>query len=113
DEHVLAGLGGLDGPFGMAGMRGRDVDGVDLRIVEQGLVAVDDAGAREGVAEPGLIGIARRDRDQLAGPRMLHAIAECLGDAAGANDAPTEFAIGRHVVAPSPALGALAVPAAE
>ena len=60
-QHMLAGFGRLDRPFGVAGMRRRDVDRVDSRIGEQGIVAVEDARARKGLGEAGLAGIARAD----------------------------------------------------
>ena len=66
DQHVLAGLGGLDRPLGVAGMRRRDIDGVDLGIARR-------ARSRRRCGRPGTLRrgralwIARGDRDQLAG----------------------------------------------
>ena len=48
-KHMLAGLRRLDRPFGVARMRRRNVDRVDVRIGEQRLIAVEDAGAGESL----------------------------------------------------------------
>ena len=59
DQDMLAGLRRLDRPFGVARMRRRDVDRLDLRIVEQRLVAVEDARAGERLGEARLLRVAR------------------------------------------------------
>ncbi len=46
-QHVLARFGGLDGPLGVLGMRGGDIDGIDIRVGEQGVVAIQHARARK------------------------------------------------------------------
>ena len=43
-KDVLAGLGGLDGPFGVQRIGQRDIDRVDVRVVEQGLVTAQRHG---------------------------------------------------------------------
>ena len=64
DEHMLAGLRRLDRPFGVAGMRRRDVDRLDLGIVEQRLVAIEDSRAGELLGEALLLRVAGSDRDE-------------------------------------------------
>ena len=58
-EHVLAGLRRLDRPFGMARMRRRDIDRIDLRVLQQRLIPVEDARARKILRQPRLARIAR------------------------------------------------------
>ena len=90
-QHVLAGFGRLDRPFGVARVRRRDIDRIDLRVGEQRLVAVDDARAGKRLGEPGLAGIARADRHELAGARMRDAAGKGLGDAARPDNAPADL----------------------
>ncbi len=54
DQHMLAGLGCLDCPFGVAGVGDGDIDGIDFGIGQQSVIAVHDARAREilGQARP-------------------------------------------------------------
>ena len=62
-QHVLAGLGGLDRPLGVARVRRRDVDRLDLGVGEQRLVAREHAGAGELLARTrGGRGCGRRPR---------------------------------------------------
>ena len=61
-EYVLAVLGRLDRPFGMARMRRGDIDGIDRRIGEQGVVAMDDARTGKALGKTRLVGIACADR---------------------------------------------------
>ena len=58
-KHVLPSFRRLDRPFGMAWMRRRNVDRVHVRIAQQRVIAVEDAGARKAVGEAGLARIAR------------------------------------------------------
>jgi hypothetical protein len=58
---MLACADRLDRPFGVACVRHGDVDGVDLAILQQRLVAFDDAGAGEILGKAGLVGIAGGD----------------------------------------------------
>jgi hypothetical protein len=68
DQHMLAGFRCLDRPFGMARMRGRDVDRVHLSVGQQRFVAVMDACAGEILGEVRFAGIAGPYGDELAGP---------------------------------------------
>ena len=86
DQHMLAGLGRLDRPFGVAGMRRRDIDRVDLGVGQQGLGR--SAGTPGKSSASRLARIARADRDEPSGPRVRDAGGEGLGDAARPDDAP-------------------------
>ena len=90
-QHVLAGLGRLDGPFGMAGMGQGDVDGVDLGIGEEGLIAMDDPDAGEVGGEIGPLRVARRYGGEHAMPAAGDTAPERLGDAARPDNAPADF----------------------
>ena len=96
-EDMLAGLRRLDRPFGVARMRRRDVDRLDLRIVEQRLVSVEDARAGERLGEARLLRVARADRDELPGPRALQPAVEILGDGARPDDAPANAGLGSRI----------------
>lgn len=56
-QHMLSGLGRLDRPLRMAWMRYRNVDGVDVGVGEQRVVAVEDTGTGKRSASPGLAGL--------------------------------------------------------
>ncbi len=51
-EHMLSGPCGLHRPLGMGRMRRRDVDRVNVRVRQQGVVAVQDACSRKLVRQP-------------------------------------------------------------
>ncbi len=84
----LPASGGPDRPFGMRRVRRCDVDRLDLGIAEDRLVAGMDARAGKSLGQSGLFGVAARDRHKPAGPRMRQGVGKCLGDDAGADDAP-------------------------
>ena len=94
DENVLAGLGGLDGPLRVARMGRGDIDGLDLRIGDQGLVAFDDTGAGEVFGKAGLIRIARADGDEPGVRGLAGAALEGAGDAARPDNAPAHWISG-------------------
>ena len=87
---MLAGAERLDRPFGVAGMRCRNVDGIHFRIVQQSLIAIDDACAWKMIGKAGPVRIAGSNGNQLAGPGMGNAIGKSPGDGAGADDAPAD-----------------------
>ena len=87
-QHVFARFRCPDRPLSMAGMRYRNVDGVDVGIGEQRIVAIVDARAGETSGEACLGGVARADGNQLASARSGRATGKGLGDAARAEDAP-------------------------
>lgn len=105
-QHMLASLGCLDRPFGMAGMRHRNIDGVDPGIGQQGVITLDDTRAREVGSQVGLARIARGDGRDHAARRTVDATKECLGDAAGFDNAPANFLV-------SHGLGSLSRPGPE
>ena len=93
-QHVLAGLRRLDRPFGVARMRRRDVDRVDLRVVEQRLVAVEDAGARESLRRgPPCPDCACRSRRAVPVRESATPPAKVLGDGARPDDAPADSSV--------------------
>ena len=94
DEDMLAGLRRLDRPFGVAGMRRRDVDRLHLGIVEQRLVAIEDARAGEFLGKALSLRVAGSDRDQRAAARRLEPAVEILGDAAWSKNAPAHGGCG-------------------
>src|SRR5690606_16855267 len=109
---MLARTGGLDGPFGVAGMRYGDIDRVDLGIGQQGIIAVHDARAWEIRGEIGLVGIARGNGGEHAMPGAGDATLECLGNAAWPDNAPADFLVGhslRSLNRPHPAMGDIVV----
>ena len=72
-QHVLSGLGRLHDPLGMQGIRQRDVDGIDGRVGEDGLIAsvnAFDTLRRSGGF--GLIGIAAAQSHDPAQPQLLN-----------------------------------------
>src|SRR5690606_9365879 len=99
--HVFAGLGSLDRPLRVAGMRCGDIDRIDVRIIQQRLVATEDAGLREIGLEAWLVRIARGDGFEFAVLGIEDAAAEILGDGARPDDAPAQGgSVRRHVDAP-------------
>jgi hypothetical protein len=66
-QHVLAGAKGSDRPLAVEGVGERVVDGVDLRVRQQGVVALVDAGdpvlARELASSLGVAGCDGHDLD--------------------------------------------------
>ena len=89
DQDVLAGGDGQQGVVEVLGVRGGDVDDLDVRIGDERLVAAVRAG--DAVAGGELVGAflgARPDRDhgRLRVPRDR--LGEDAGDPAGAQDAP-------------------------
>ena len=59
DEDMLAGAERLDSPLGVSRMRCRNVDGIHFRIVQQSLVATDDACVWKMIGKAGPVRIAR------------------------------------------------------
>jgi hypothetical protein len=57
---MFTGLGGLDGPFGVLGMRRGDVDRLDARIGQKRLIRAVAAGNAELVAEGVGLGLGPR-----------------------------------------------------
>ena len=55
-EHVLAGFRRTDRPFGMCRVRRRDIDRLDLGVVEHGLIAVEDPAPGKLSPSPCLFG---------------------------------------------------------
>ncbi len=74
----------------MAGMRYGDVNGVDLGVGEQRVVAIENAGAGKRLGQACLAGIAGAERDNRAGARACHAAGERFGDVAGPEYPPAD-----------------------
>ena len=86
-QHVLAGLGGRDRPARVQRVRRRDVDGVDLVVREQSLVAA----VRADVPEPGdARAVAAGDGDQPSALRGPEVVGEDVRDASGRDDPPAQ-----------------------
>ena len=89
DEDVLAGFGALYRPFGVEWVDCRDIDGIDLLVLQQLLVAGVLPGDTKIVDQSVHTGLcAARYRADLAGVCETHRVAEDVGDAAGTHDAP-------------------------
>src|SRR5262249_38049171 len=91
-EHVLACPQGTDRPLDVEGVWQRDVDGVDLRILEQLLVRAVRA------LESVLAGVlqcprplATRDRDHLKAARFPRPRQDEVIDAGGREDPPADY----------------------
>ena len=95
-QDVLAGVGGFAGPFGVQGVGERDVDGVDVSIGEQRLVAaMGDRDVRGFGRGRRLLGRAAGDGNQVSVRRAAEAGQEPVVDLRDAEDAPAEFVHGR------------------
>lgn len=100
-QHMLARADRLDRPFGMADMRGGDVDRLDIRVVDQRLIAGDDAGARELFGQARPVGVARADGNEPPGSRMGDTAGESAGDGSGADNSPVDRFRAVHGLLPS------------
>ena len=90
-QDVLAGLGRLDGPLGVHRVGGGDVDGLHLRVRQQGLVSGVAAGDGELVGERvGRLLPAAAHGVQHAAFRVEHSLCEVVGDGARSDDAPAQ-----------------------
>ena len=88
-EDVLAGRGGGHGQLDMRAVRRRDVDDLDVRVVEQRRVRSVGALDAELVGERlGRAVVTAADRDDAPGGGGCHRPREGPGDAPGAEDAP-------------------------
>jgi hypothetical protein len=91
-EYVLAGLGRLDGPFRVPRVGGGDVDGLNVVVGEQILVA--PVGSGRAVLPGERLGLvfraaARGQQETCAAGRQP--LGEFGGDSAAAYDAPVQF----------------------
>ena len=100
-EHVLAGLGALDGPLGVQVVGQGVVHHVHIRVGEQRVVAGVAPGYGELVAESvgGLL-LAAAHSHQFAGARLGNGLGELASYAASADNAPAEFAVGHGRFSP-------------
>ena len=90
-QDMLAGLGGLDRPLRVLGMGGGDVDGLDIRVGQQRIVAAVATWDVEGVAESiGGRPLPAAHGGEHAAVRSRDAAGERLSDVARAQDAPRE-----------------------
>ena len=92
DQHMLAGLGGLDGPFGVHRMRRGDVDRLHLGIGQQGFVAA----MRADPAPFGGKGVRlrlrpRAHRDQPPRLRPGHAVGKGIGNRSRTQNTPANL----------------------
>ena len=90
-EHMLARAQGGDRQFGMPGVRGRDIDGVNLRIAEQILRRRVTRRRRDhvAIAKAGTAGrLARRDGDKRAMRGLRQTIRKVMGDRPRSDNPP-------------------------
>src|SRR5450631_1285291 len=109
DEYRLASIDGQQSGVPMPWMRGRDVDGVDVGILGQCLVARVALADTEPVAERvGRPLAARPDRDHLGVRQQLQVAGECPSDTARPDDSPpnrlASYDRHRHLLVVSPAV---------
>ena len=90
-EHMLAGAQSGNGQFGVPGVRGGDIDRVNVGIGHQRRVGVIALGRRNCVfvAETGALGrVAAGDGGQLARCRLRQTVGIIVGNGTRADDAP-------------------------
>lgn len=91
-EDVFPGLGGLDGPLGVQGVGGGDIDRLDVGVGQEVLVGAVGPHFAELAGEGlGFFLGSAADGHESAGLRAGQPLGECLGDVAGRQDTPSEF----------------------
>ena len=90
-QHMLARPQRRNRQFGMPGVRGRDIDGVDLRIGKKGCVIGMATGFRHGIFVAERLAprrITAGDGGQPTALRLCQTVGKVVGNAARSDDAP-------------------------
>ncbi len=94
-QHMLARLGGLNGPLGMLGVWCRDIDCLHGGVAQKRFVAAKAVLGGNAKFPPKCIGLvlgSTGDGDEFSGPAFLDCARKCAGNRTGTDDSPMQFA---------------------